>query len=203
MTTSSAIDFFFDFSSGYSFLALPNVNEASKTSPIRWRPFSLGVVYKSLGAGPPPPDTPKGAYVMHDVERTAMQERGKFAWPAPFPFNSIPAARAFYAIERADGSATAIEFANACFAASFEDGRNLSDPETLQSVVASCGSDGGAIMDAIGGDDIKAVVKEVTDEALRAGVFGAPTFVVGGELFWGGDRLAHACGYAQSGAATA
>ncbi|MCG8443165.1 MAG: 2-hydroxychromene-2-carboxylate isomerase [Caulobacterales bacterium] len=199
MADPRTIDVFFDFSSSYSYLALPDFARLEAAAPVRWRPFSLGAIYKSLGAAPAPADQPKGAYMLRDIERVARREGRSFRWPTPFPFNSIPAARAFYAVERDAGGEAAKAIALALFTASFGEGRDCSDPDTLSAVIAATGADAPRVMAATGEDAIKARLKAVTEEAAAAGVFGAPCFVVEGELFWGRDRLDDALRWAVAG----
>ncbi|MDA5194768.1 2-hydroxychromene-2-carboxylate isomerase [Govanella unica] len=188
--TTRTIDFFFDFSSAYSYVALGKLDafEAARDVSFVWRPFSLGVVFKETGGSPAKSDSLKGRYITRDVERSAGEIGLPYVWPQPFPFNSIPAARAFYAIAETDPRMAQL-FARAVFAASYGLGKDLSDADQILGVVAELGLDREDMAGRMGGDQARAKLKAVTDEALRLGIFGAPMFLAEGELFWGADRL--------------
>ncbi len=187
------IDFYLDFSSAYSYVAVPRViqfaNERDVT--IDWKPIVLGAVFKSLNHAPPAAEHPKMRYAHRDLTRCA-EAAGlpPFVFPASFPFNSITASRAFWHLHNGD-AAKAVEWAQAVFAATFADGRDCSDPEVLAGIATTLGHDAEQLLKAVSDDSVKARLKEVTGEAMDRGVFGAPTFFCDGEIFWGGDRLAH------------
>ncbi len=184
------IDFYFDFSSTYSYVALPEIARLADDHDVtvRWKPIVLGAIFQALGQAPPAPDSVKGRYVWHDVERSARLAGLRFHWPTPFPFNGIAASRIYWHLADSD-SDRAIEWARAVFHASFGEGRDSSSTEVLADVAAGLGYDAGDLLDATRRDAVKGKLKAVTDEATQRGVFGAPTFFVGDEMFWGGDRL--------------
>ena len=155
---------------------------------IVWKPILLGVIFKTINHAPPAPETAKGRYVWHDVERSAALEGLPFKWPEPFPFNSMTAARVFWHLADSDMD-RAVGWARAVFHASFGEGRDCSRPEVLSSVAGGLGLDGQDLLEATGHNAVKAKLKQVTGEAMERGVFGAPTFFVGDEMFWGSDRL--------------
>ncbi len=188
---SASIDFYFDFSSSYSYIAQAQLSRLAEQHrwDIRWKPIALGAVFKSRGQMPPNPNDPKGAYIWHDVVRCAAEAGLDYTWPEPFPFNGIPAARIFYVLAR-DDRQQAEAWARAVFNASFAEGRDCSDPAVLADVADSLGHDGQRLLEATRDDNVKQILKDVTTEAMENGVFGAPTFIVGGEMFWGADRLA-------------
>jgi 2-hydroxychromene-2-carboxylate isomerase len=188
MTTS--IDFYFDFSSSYSYLALPGLERlaAERGIEINWMPIVLGVIFKVHDHAPPAPDSAKGHYVWRDVVRTAEQNGQAYQWPKPFPYNSMTAARVFWHIAGTDAG-KADEWAKAVFNAAFGEGRDCSNPEVLGEVAASLGLDAEATLAATGDDTVKAKLREVTGQAMERGVFGAPTFFLGDEMYWGNDRL--------------
>lgn len=190
------IDFYFDFSSTYSYVALPRLVRLADEHDckIDWKPIALGFIFKTNNHAPPAAETAKGRYVWHDVERSASLEGLPFKWPKPFPFNSMTAARIFWHLADSD-SDRAIEWAKAVFHASFGEGRDCSNPDELVAVAGNMGLDGHALMESTGHDAVKAKLKEITGEAMGRGVFGAPTFFVGDEMFWGSDRLGQLEGY--------
>lgn len=186
----ATIDFYFDFSSSYSYLALPGIEKLAGDDDVsfNWKPIVLGAIFQAAGHAPPVPDTAKGRYVWHDVERSAALAGLPYKWPEPFPFNGIAASRIFWFLADSDTD-KAVEWARAVFNASFSEGRDCSNPEVLGQVATALGHDAEALLAATADEAIKAKLKEVTGEAMQRGVFGAPTFFVDGEMFWGGDRL--------------
>lgn len=188
MTTR--IDFYFDFSSSYSYLALPGLERLAQERgiEINWIPIALGVVFKVHEHAPPSPDSPKGRYVWRDVMRTAELNGQPYQWPKPFPYNSMTAARVYWHIAATDAD-KAIDWAKAVFQTAFGEGRDCSSPEVLAEVAERLGLDPESTLAATGEDAVKARLKEVTGQAMQRGVFGAPTFFLGDEMYWGNDRL--------------
>lgn len=186
----ATIDFYFDFSSSYSYIALPRLARLvdDHDCHVNWKPILLGVIFKTMNHAPPAADTTKGRYVWRDVERSSEFAGLPFKWPEPFPFNSLSAARIFWYLADSDMD-KAVEWARAVFHASFGEGRDCSGPEVLAAVAADLDLDGQELLEATGNDAVKERLKQVTGEAMERGVFGAPTFFVGDEMFWGGDRL--------------
>lgn len=186
----ATIDFYFDFSSSYSYVALPRFDKLADDLDVvvNWKPIALGVIFKAMNHAPPAADSTKGRYVWRDVERSARLAGLPFEWPEPFPFNSMTAARIFWYIADSDMD-RAIDWARAVFHASFGEGRDCSNPDVLTAVASDLGLNGQELLEATGKDDVKARLKQVTGEAMERGVFGAPTFFVDEEMYWGGDRL--------------
>lgn len=196
----ATIDFYFDFSSSYSYVALPGIAKLADEHDVtvNWKPILLGVIFQALNHAPPGPDTVKMRYAMRDLERCAeIGGLPPFHWPSPFPFNAITASRVFWYLAESDRD-KAVKWAQAVFHASFAEGRDCSNPEVLAAVAEGLGHDATQLLEATGDDGVKAKLKEVTGEAMERGVFGAPTFVVGDEMFWGGDRLSHLAHYIKN-----
>ena len=184
------IDFYFDFSSSYSYIGQHRLQELADNHnrEVQWRPVALGAIFKSLGTGPHSPETPKGSYVWKDVERSAADAGLPYHWPEPFPFNSLSAARIYYYIAETDAS-KAIEWARAVFDSSFGRGKDCSDPAELTKIAGKLGLDAADLLNACNRDQVKQKLKDATAEAMQKGVFGAPTFFVGGDMYWGADRI--------------
>lgn len=188
---SAEIDFFFDFSSSYSYVAVPDlVRLAAKVdAKINWKPFLLGVIFKAQGHAPPERDNAKSRYMNHDLKRRAASAGlPEFVMPATFPFNAISAMRAFWHLHETDPG-KAVEWARAVFTASFAEARDCSNPKTLAQIAKDLGLDDTRLLSATAEQSVKETLKKVTSEAMERGVFGAPTFFIGDEMFWGGDRL--------------
>jgi len=184
------VDFYFDFSSAYSYLALPGVVRLAEKQDIDvcWKPFLLGAVFQSLHHAPPNFRTDKGRYIEHDIERRAASAGLSYQWPQPFPFNSLLAARMFWSLANQDDE-MAIEWAKAVFHAAFGEGRDCSNSDVLAGLATGLGHDAKVLLESTRTDEIKQKLKQVTGEAMDRGLFGSPTFFVGAEMFWGSDRL--------------
>ncbi len=186
------IEFYFDFASPYAYLGAQGVDAvaAKHGRTVDWRPFMLGQAFKTEGTQPLTQYPAKGRYSEHDFARTARRMGVKFALPDGFPHATLAAARAFYWLNDIDPS-KAHDLAKALFSAYFADGRNTGDPDVVADIAAATvGVDRDELLAAIQQPEIKAKLKEVTEEALARGVFGAPFYFVDGEPFWGSDRLA-------------
>ncbi len=185
-----AIDFYFDFSSSYSYVGHHRLRALARDFDVRVdsRPIALGAIFKTRGHAPPRPDSLKGNYTWHDVERSAAEWGLPYHWPEPFPFNSILAARAYWFLKDIDEE-DAEAWIGAVFDASFGRGRDASDPAVLAEVASGLELDAEEVMQGTSKDEVKQKLKEVTDEAMSRGVFGAPSFFLDGEMYWGADRI--------------
>lgn len=184
------IDFYFDFSSPYGYFMSEMIDALAERygRKVRWRPYLLGAVYKQTGAAPLPTLPMKGPYSVHDFQRSARYFGLPLQIPQAFPIATQHAARAFYWLHERDcGMARA--FAHAAFRAYFGEGRDISGMPAVLDLAAGVGTDRAALEAALGGEEVKARLKAVCDEALARGVFGSPFVIVDGEPFWGVDRL--------------
>jgi 2-hydroxychromene-2-carboxylate isomerase len=185
-----AIDFFFDFSSSYTYVGLPRIEALAlrHNRPLNWKPVSLGALFKERGHAPPSANDVKGRYTFHDVERCAAELSLPYRWPKVFPFNGIPAARGFLWLQE-QSPERALVFARRVFAKAFAEGADVAPVETLCAIAQACGADPVEFAAAIQSPPIKAQLVALTAEASQRGVFGAPTLICEGEMFWGADRI--------------
>jgi 2-hydroxychromene-2-carboxylate isomerase len=194
------ITFWFDFASTYSYIAAERLRARGAVPPaVAWRPFLLGPIFRGLGIeGSPNVATPqKAAYMWRDLERLAAKHGLDFQMPAPFPQHSVLACR----VATAHAAAPWLpDFACGVFRAEFARGRDIKAPATLAAVLADLGVDAAAALAAAEAEETKAALRAATDEAGARGLFGAPSFTVGDELFWGQDRLDDALTLAGVGA---
>ena len=198
------IEFYFDFSSAYSYIAQARLDEsvgsfdsaAGFDLAVSWRPVLLGPVFQTLGTVPASPDTPKGRYLFRDVARCAREHGIPYRKPDIFPFSSVAAARLFYTLDRQCPS-TAVIFAKAIFKSVYSEGRDIGAPETVADILSGILS--GTGLKAEIDEDSKAALKTMTSHAQSLGIFGAPTFKVGEEIFWGADRLPQLVKWVTSG----
>jgi 2-hydroxychromene-2-carboxylate isomerase len=183
MTT---LEFFYDFVSPYSYLASTRVEEVARRAgaAVRFRPFLLGGVFKATG-NHAPLETPAKLRHMHvDLARWSRRLGVPLRTPASFPFSSVLALRAALA---ADRKGQLVPFTHAVYRATWGEGRDVTSPEALAEIASGAGLDGAALVAAA--PDHKAELMAQTDEAVRRGAFGAPTFFVGEDMFVGNDRL--------------
>ena len=187
---SAPIEFYFDFSSPYGYLASECIDEiaARHGRDVTWRPYLMGVAMKVSGSSPVVNRPMLGAYSRHDMQRSARRLRVPFRFPEPFPIPTIGACRAVYWMEQA-GTGSAKSLARALYRAYFADGRNISEPEVVADVAAESGADRDALLAGIQEQAVKDRLKEVTNDAVERGIFGSPFFIVDGEPFWGHDRM--------------
>jgi 2-hydroxychromene-2-carboxylate isomerase len=192
------ITFWFDFASTYAHLAAQRVAPLAAASgvPVRWRPFMLGPIFAAQGWTTSPFNLypAKGRAMWRDVERLSARAGLPLKKPEPFPANSLLAARV--AIQGQDEPWMG-DYVRATFRAEFCEGANISDQEVVRGILTKLGLDPRPLIEAARGEQVKAKLKLQTDEAQRAGVFGAPTFIVEGELFWGNDRLEDAIAWSE------
>ena len=184
------IEFWFDFSSPYSYLASERIDElaAKHGRKVQWRPMMLGAAFKATGL-PLLLSVPlKGDYSKRDLERSARLLGIAYRFPPKFPLATLVAARGYYWLHGQD-CAKAREFAHAVFRAYWVEGRDIGELPVVLEIAAALGIDRDAFAAAIATPEIKDRVKQETDAAIAKGMFGAPYFIVDGEPFWGADRL--------------
>lgn len=185
------IDFYFDFSSPYGYLAAKQIDAiaARHGRTVRWRPHLIGAAFKTTGQQPLLSIPIKGDYARIDITRTARRLGIPFHPPEQFPFLSVAAARAFYWLDdRAPDKAHAL--ALALYDRAFGEGQGITSAESVIEVASGLGIDADELRAALTDPAVKERLKREVDAAVERGVFGSPYFIVDGEPFWGHDRLA-------------
>jgi len=194
------IQFWFDFASTYSYPAAMRVEEAALRyeCALRWRPFLLGAIFKEQGWN----DSPfniypvKGRYMWRDLERLCAGLRLTFRKASQFPRNGLLAARIACVSEKNEWLP---EFVRKVFAANFAQDLDIAEPNVLLDCLNGLADDPPAVLAAASGYQAKSRLHRNTKRAIELGIFGAPTFVVGDELFWGNDRLEAALEWSRAG----
>ncbi|WP_300454836.1 2-hydroxychromene-2-carboxylate isomerase [Accumulibacter sp.] len=187
---SQPIDFYFDFSSPYGYLASETIDDlaARHGRQVSWRPILLGAVFRQTGGVPLTMVPLKGEYSLRDFSRSARFLNLPYIHPPTFPLNTIQAARSFYCLhDQSDEMARA--FAHSIYRAFFRDGRDVSDIDIVLELAVRHGADRAALAAALDGPALKERLKAECDEAIGKGVFGSPYVIVDGEPFFGVDRL--------------
>jgi 2-hydroxychromene-2-carboxylate isomerase len=188
---SASIDFYFDFSSPYGYLASEKIEAmaARHGRGVDWRPILLGVIFKQTGAAPLTMVPLKGDYSKRDMPRSArFHGVTDFRMPSKFPIPSQAPARIVLWQKQHDG-ALAAKVVHALYRAFFVDDVDISVPDQAVAVAAKCGVDAAAARAAIDDPVVKDALKQANDEAIARGVFGSPFIIVDGEPFWGMDRF--------------
>ena len=186
----AAIDFYFDFSSPYGFLASERIEAvaARHGRNIDWHPMLLGVVFKQTGVLPLTQVPLKGDYAKRDFARSARLHGIAFRMPSVFPISTQGPARIVLWLQRARPE-LAVPVLHGLYRAFFVDDVDISNPERATAVAARHGVDQAAARAAIDAPAIKDALRLENEKAIAAGVFGSPFTVVDGEPFWGVDRL--------------
>jgi 2-hydroxychromene-2-carboxylate isomerase len=177
------IDFYFDFSSPYGYLAANKIDAlaAKHGRGVHWRPMLLGVAFKATGSGPLPSIPLKGDYAKRDFLRSARFHGVPFNLPQPFPVSTVAACRAFYSLS---DEKERVKLAKALYRAYFVDNVNIGEPANVLKVANSIG-----LKPDIESQAVKDKTRAEVDAAIAKGVFGSPYIVVDGEPFWGMDRF--------------
>ena len=188
---AAPIDFYFDFSSPYGFLAAQRIEALAALygRSVDWHPVLLGVIFKETGAAPLTQIPLKGDYSRRDMPRSArFHGIDDFRMPSRFPIPTQAAARIVLAL-KATNDALATQVAKQLYRAYFVDDLDISDPDVAADVAGRAGADAATMREAIDDPKIKEALKDAVARAMKAGVCGSPFFIVDGEPFWGLDRL--------------
>lgn len=197
---SEPIEFFFDFSSPYGYLAQcasKRIEDESGRALV-FRPYLMGAVFKETGRAPLKNHPLVWDYAQNDVARSARRSGVPINLPDPFPVITAGACRAFYYIQSTEGDAPARELARQLYEAYFVDGKNISKSDVVIDIVSK-GRDSQLIQAALTDERMKLKLREITAEAISRGIFGSPFFIVDSEPFWGHDRIDEVIDWANSG----
>ncbi len=185
-----SVDFLFDFGSPAAYLAwtqLPHL-AADTGATVVMKPILLGGVFQSTGNRAPITVPAKGRYLFKDMARYAKAYGVPLVMNPHFPINTITLMRIDVALTlRADPRLDA--YRAAVFPAIWSEQKNMGDPATVAAVLASAGFTADELVAMAADPQVKETLKTWTQEAVDRGAFGAPTFFVGDEMFWGQDRL--------------
>lgn len=194
------LEFWFDHASTYSYVAAERIEQlaAGAGVEVRWRPFLLGPIFtQQLGIKTSPFNVfpVRGRYMWRDVER--LCEKFGIPWrrPSGFPRNGLLAARVSCAAPDAPWGPA---FHKAVLRANFVDDRDIAEPVIIRELLDRLGQDGGKLLERAGEQDVKQALYARGNRAELAGIFGAPSFLIGDELFFGQDRLEDAVDWART-----
>lgn len=188
-----SFQFWFEFASTYSYPAAMRIESfaLSHRVDIEWNAFLLGPVFKAHGWNDSPFNIypAKGKYMWRDMERICDSLSIPFRRPSVFPRNGLLAARI---ATRFKDSMWIANFVRAIYRANFADDLDIGDSAVVASCLAQLGLDSNEIFATANSDESKLLLRSQNDSAAQLNIFGAPSFVANGELFWGNDRLEQA-----------
>jgi 2-hydroxychromene-2-carboxylate isomerase len=187
------ISFWFDFASTYSYPAAMRIERLAQERGVAlsWNAFLLGRIFRAQGWS----DSPfnlypvKGRYMWRDLERICEAQRLPFRRPSQFPRNGLLAARIACRFSR---EAWIPAFVRAVYHANFAEDQDIADRHVIAACLRSVNHDPQSVFNAAGSAEAKTRLRAQTERAVDLGIFGAPSFIANGELFWGNDRLEEA-----------
>lgn len=184
-----SIDFYFDFSSPYSYIASEWIEAlaARHGRTVNWQAMLLGATFQVTEIKSPVSYPLKREYSLRDFERSARFAGVPLTMPAKFPIATQNAARIFW-WQKASDPKRAVDWARHALRALFARGVDLSDAAALKALCIEFGIDAAQAESIWNDPQWKAALKSANDAAIALGVFGAPYFIVDGEPFWGNDR---------------
>ncbi|BAN45860.1 2-hydroxychromene-2-carboxylate isomerase [Metapseudomonas resinovorans] len=187
---TKTVEFFFDLGSPASYLAwtqLPGIC-ARRGAELRYRPMLLGGVFQATGNASPAAVPAKARHTMIDMQRFAHRYGVPMHFNPFFPINTLTLMRGAIGVQLRQPERFEA-YLDAMFRALWRDKRNLGDPAVLGAVLIDAGFDPQAMLALVGDQEVKDALKAATEEAVKRGVFGAPTCFVGTEMYFGQDRL--------------
>ncbi len=194
------IEFWYEFASTYSYLTAARIEQTAGAAGIEveWRPFLLAPIFQAQGWNDSPFNVypVKGRYMWRDMERLAERYELPFKRPTRFPRNGLTAART--ALIAAD-EGWCPDWTRAVYAANFAEDLDIGDPALLAGLLETLDQDPGRVLAAADQVSNKQRLRTQTERAIELGIFGAPSFLVGDELYWGNDRLGDAIANAALG----
>lgn len=178
---------YFDIISPFAHLALTRLDAIRESRPVVLRPIVFGGVLKAWGQLGPAEIAPKRVHTYRLATQIAQAMGVPFRFPPAHPFNPLAMLRLLTAL---DGSEAAVTSA---FRLVWGEGRDANDPQVLQQVADAAGRPDAPAL--IGEQGVKDRLRQTTEEAVTAGIFGVPSLLIDGEIFWGVDAMPMALDY--------
>ena len=199
MSSTNTIDFWFMIGSTYTYLTVSRLHqlEAATGIQFRWRPFNVRAIMQEMNNIPFATKPIKLAYMWRDVERRASKYGLPSKVPAPYPLKNLELANRVAILGESEGWCA--DYVRATYRRWFVDGREPGAEPNLSESLHEIGQDPGRVIPAASQDSIGRALEAATAEAKDLRIFGAPTFVTRGELFWGDDRLEDAVAWHRNG----
>ena len=187
---TKSIDFYFDFISPYSFLALKKIKYLKVNNSINfiYKPILLGGLHKLGGIIAPAFNDRKMKHMKNDCLLIAKKNKIDFKWNSKFPINTLDLMRGYISLENRYKE----KYFELCFDAYWKDDLDISNKGVINKILEKCKLDKKKFFKDVKEEKIKKELKDLTTDAFERDVFGAPTFVVNEKIFWGQDRLDYA-----------
>jgi 2-hydroxychromene-2-carboxylate isomerase len=184
------VEFFFDFGSPTTYLAHTQMHQLAVDTGAKvvYRPMLLGGVFKATGNASPVTVPAKGRWMGADMARFAKRYGVPFAHNPHFPINTLTLMRGATGLQMRDPQAL-MNYVDAVFQAMWVQPRNMGDPAVTAEVLGAAGFSAESFTSLVADPEVKAQLVATTEEAVARGAFGAPTFFVGEQMFFGQDRL--------------
>tara|TARA_B100002051_G_scaffold211279_2_gene202926 strand:- start:217 stop:804 length:588 start_codon:yes stop_codon:yes gene_type:complete len=188
---TKSIEFYFDFSSPYSYIAYKEIKKLEKKNSlkIKYMPVFLGGLHNSAGITPAAFNNLKSKYMIKDTKLICEKKNIPFNFNSYFPIKTVNFMRGAIISEKENFEKIYIE---KIFNAIWKDGLNMNDQVVINKVIKNIDLNPETFFSSVTDQKIKDKLRKLTDEALKKGVFGAPTFLVNKKIFWGQDRLSYA-----------
>jgi 2-hydroxychromene-2-carboxylate isomerase len=183
------IDFWYSIGSTYSYLSVMRLRDVEERTGARfsWRPFDVRHVMVAQNNIPFRDKPVKAAYMWRDIARRAARYGLTPRIPAPYPLPGLVLANQVAVLAEAEGWVA--PYTQAAYRRWFDEGQPAGEEPNLSGSIAAAGEDPARVLAAAQTGAVERALADATAEAMALGVFGSPTFVVGGEVFWGDDRL--------------
>lgn len=197
IASQPTLEFWYEFASNYSYLSMMRIDQLAQDFDVNiaWKPFLLGPIFKSFGweSSPFVLQKEKGIYVWKDMVRQCKKYDIPWKKPSVFPRNSVLALRvALLGVDQPWIGA----FNRRVMQLNFAEDREINDQTAIAEILRDLGLAADQLMTEALSDSNKLALRTQTEEAQRRGIFGAPSFFVKGEMFWGNDRLEDALHFA-------
>ena len=187
---SRAVEFYFDVGSPAAYIAWTQMAKLAQetNAEIQYRPFLLGGVFQATGNRSPTEVPAKGQYLLDDLARYARRYGVEFRHNPYFPINTLTLMRGALGLQMREPDRMR-PYVDAVYRAIWVESKNMNDPATVAAVLKQAGFDAEALLALASDPAVKDRLKQQTQDAVSRGVFGAPTFFVNNQMFWGQDRL--------------
>lgn len=187
---TKTVEFYFDVGSPAAYLAWTQMPAlcAAAGARLEYRPMLLGGVFQATGNQSPMNIPAKAAYMEEDLLRFARRYGVPFRLNPHFPINTLTLMRLAVGLQLREPDRM-VPYVDAVYRAIWVDGRNMNDPQVVAGVLGEAGFDAGALLPLASDPEVKERLKSITATAVERGVFGAPSFFIDGQMFWGQDRL--------------
>ena len=187
---SNYIDFYFDIVSAYSYIAHKKIQKIKDNKNIKfnYKPIFLGGLHNLAGINAPAFNKYKIKNMQNDCELVSKKNNISFNWNSKFPINSLYLMRGYLYVEESQKD----NYLNTFFDAYWKDNLDLSIDKEIIQLLKNLNIDDKKFLNGIKEQSIKDTLKDLTNKAFKKEVFGAPTFIVNGKIFWGQDRLEYA-----------